>query len=642
MAQEDVKNVTWNMVKDAARTAYNKDKPKRLGYQAHHTGGKFINLWHDFMNEHPKWFGKNAPQLELVSSVDRNGSIWYNFKDAELKKTFREYHEKRAKWLLLTPEEHAIADAEEDAKIVVDNETRMIKDFKRSLDYYKYPVNPTATEESTFSILKPNVINEVIKEGHVFENGDEIVDGVRVPKSIVGEVKRMKAESEKRGVQYVKPFDPTSGIRDTFNAISDNYVDYMTEVTNKYISYNIINKQAIEWVSTHGANEMKAINDSTRAGIRQITQLGFQKGLTVKEQTKLIKEQVGLLPRHVIAVDNYRTQLEELGLPDNTISNKVANYIDQLITYRAETIAITENESAASMSHAMLNEGMLAEGIIAAGEYVQRWVTADDERLCDICNRLHNQTAPIGSWFPGIPYGEKAHPRCRCRVVLVKNPSYEAALDEIPTEEIAQDVIESAPIDVTDIVSAVKSFDQKYPDMTVDLEGMDPKLAKETYSTLDTVLSTITDPINIVSTVRTMAPGEGFFSVMPKGYAAAAGDEVQLNLGYYADRKVMASYTDNDVTYGFHPIGFSSNWVTTHEIGHTYFNVLKVKDATKAQAIYEVINTARLNGSLKKWGQYAASQADEAFAEIFAAIHTTDVATHPAFVKEIETILTAP
>lgn len=80
---------------------------------------------------------------------------------------------------------------------------------------------------------------------------------------------------------------------------------------------------------------------------------------------------------------------------------------------RADVIAITETTGA--LSEAELESANIATTAAGSGLIVDaRWFTADDERVCPVCEPLHNTAYAVFSiYFPG---GPPAHPRCRCRL----------------------------------------------------------------------------------------------------------------------------------------------------------------------------------------------------------------------------------
>jgi HK97 family phage portal protein len=77
---------------------------------------------------------------------------------------------------------------------------------------------------------------------------------------------------------------------------------------------------------------------------------------------------------------------------------------------RAETIAATEITRAVSEAEGMYAE-LLQEREV---KFVERWLTAEDERVCPECGPLDHKT----NWAEDYPDGPPLHPNCRCWVVI--------------------------------------------------------------------------------------------------------------------------------------------------------------------------------------------------------------------------------
>jgi len=75
---------------------------------------------------------------------------------------------------------------------------------------------------------------------------------------------------------------------------------------------------------------------------------------------------------------------------------------------RAEMIAMTEVNRARSIGQLIATQWLRRKGI----EIELIWMTAADERVCPVCNPLHQ--TPRRVWSRVIPGGPPAHPRCRC------------------------------------------------------------------------------------------------------------------------------------------------------------------------------------------------------------------------------------
>lgn len=79
---------------------------------------------------------------------------------------------------------------------------------------------------------------------------------------------------------------------------------------------------------------------------------------------------------------------------------------------RARMIATTEITRARSQAAMMYRKELEARGV----RTVERWLTAEDERVCAICGPLDHTTREV--WGAQFPEGPPAHVNCRCGVVI--------------------------------------------------------------------------------------------------------------------------------------------------------------------------------------------------------------------------------
>lgn len=84
---------------------------------------------------------------------------------------------------------------------------------------------------------------------------------------------------------------------------------------------------------------------------------------------------------------------------------------------RIRRIAITETTKSINIGE---NEAIFFARKFAMDAYAT-WFTAEDERVCPICEPYHGTTEEV--WGEEFPYGGPAHVKCRCSLVwTIKEP----------------------------------------------------------------------------------------------------------------------------------------------------------------------------------------------------------------------------
>lgn len=193
------------------------------------------------------------------------------------------------------------------------------------------------------------------------------------------------------------------------------------------ISFNKTNPNSVLFAQKRAGQLITSIDEMTRIGIRQIITEAFTEQLDYRATAKRIKNTIGLHPRWANAVVKYeKTQMARLikgGVKEATAritaQNMAATYSDRLLSARASMIARTEINIAN-------NQGRL-EGWRQAYEagYIdpatmKMWLTAKDERTCDICGPMDGELVPWNGVFStGFDTAGNVHPHCRCQMIIV-------------------------------------------------------------------------------------------------------------------------------------------------------------------------------------------------------------------------------
>lgn len=192
------------------------------------------------------------------------------------------------------------------------------------------------------------------------------------------------------------------------------------------LSFNKTNPNSLAYAARRAGQLVTSIDDLTRQSIRKIIIDSFNEGIDVRRTAVRIKNVIGLHPQWADAVTKFeRRELDRLikaGVKEAQAvqrSQKAAEgYADRLRTARAKTIARTEIQIAQ-------NEGRMegyrqadAEGYIDPAS-MKMWITAPDERTCDICAPLDGQVVPWNGLFSIGLEKPIVHPNCRCTFVII-------------------------------------------------------------------------------------------------------------------------------------------------------------------------------------------------------------------------------
>jgi hypothetical protein len=226
-------------------------------------------------------------------------------------------------------------------------------------------------------------------------------------------------EQKSRTIE-IKPFDPTPLIEGAFYEAGAAQIGELGKLLGMGVKFDLRSPEAEKWIAKYSGEQIKYIAKVNQLAIRQIKLRSFQEGLSIGEQRQLIKQFVGLLPQHVIAVGNYQDNLIATGMDKASAEKLTAAYRKKLLNYRAKNIAVTEGMTATNEGVRKTNENAVKRGIIDPNEYEQEWVATGLKNVCDKCQSANGTRAPIGGTFPNGSRGPPIHPSDHCNAVLVR------------------------------------------------------------------------------------------------------------------------------------------------------------------------------------------------------------------------------
>lgn len=192
------------------------------------------------------------------------------------------------------------------------------------------------------------------------------------------------------------------------------------------MSFNKTNPNSLAFAANRAGQLIQSIDELTRIAVRKIITDAFNEQIDVRATAKRIQNVVGLHPKWADAVVKFEkaemARLMKLGQKETTARRnaqaRASDYADQLKSKRATMIARTEIQIAQ-------NEGRY-EGWKQADKAgfvdptaMKMWVTALDERTCEICAPLDGEIVPWNGLFSVGLEKPIVHPNCRCTMVII-------------------------------------------------------------------------------------------------------------------------------------------------------------------------------------------------------------------------------
>jgi Phage Mu protein F like protein len=185
---------------------------------------------------------------------------------------------------------------------------------------------------------------------------------------------------------------------------------------------------ALGWVArTLTADLVTAVGDETRTAIRET----LARVLTDPTRGRLtpadLEPLIGLTSRDARAVDRLRAETLaralEAGLPPTRAQAKAdqvaAQAARRYLRARAQLIARTETIRAQELTRHLTWDRLQREATLPL-DLVVEWATAEDAKVCELCDPLDGDQIPLGGKFEGGYAHPPRHPACRCTTVLVR------------------------------------------------------------------------------------------------------------------------------------------------------------------------------------------------------------------------------
>jgi SPP1 gp7 family putative phage head morphogenesis protein len=192
------------------------------------------------------------------------------------------------------------------------------------------------------------------------------------------------------------------------------------------LSFNKTNPDSLAFAASRAGQLIQSIDELTRIAVRRIIVDAFNEQLDVRATAKRIKNIVGLHPKWADAVIKFEkremARLMKLGQKESTArrnsQTRASAYADQLQSKRATMIARTEIQIAQNQGRYQGWKQADKAGFVDPSA-LKMWVTALDERTCEICAPLDGEIVPWNGLFSIGLEAPIVHPNCRCTMVIL-------------------------------------------------------------------------------------------------------------------------------------------------------------------------------------------------------------------------------
>lgn len=211
----------------------------------------------------------------------------------------------------------------------------------------------------------------------------------------------------------------------------------MPEPVRRDLRFDLKNPAMKRYLDERTAGMVGFIEEDSRSVIRRAITRSFDQVRSPRAIALQVKDSIGLIPQHEIAVENYRLKLYSGGMQEDKADGLASKYADRLLDYRANMIARTEVRNATNHGQLSVWQAAGEQGLFNAERAVKEWVV--DGNPCEICEPMDGKRVPLDDpWIIKYPDGEtdevdvpsESHPHCMCGMEILFEEDLEVEEDE--------------------------------------------------------------------------------------------------------------------------------------------------------------------------------------------------------------------
>jgi hypothetical protein len=200
---------------------------------------------------------------------------------------------------------------------------------------------------------------------------------------------------------------------------SKNSIKTLPKPAVPELRYDTKNPYIERYLQNRTAFLVGDISNDTQKVISRAVTMSFDRALTPKRVAELIKPSIGLNPRQVTALDNYREGLRQGGLSERKLEELSSSYEDRLLQQRAIMIGRTETNAANNHGQLSVWKAAQNQGLVDNSKKV--WIV--DGNPCPTCIALgESEPIPLDEQFEtedgDLLDAPPAHPNCMCTMEI--------------------------------------------------------------------------------------------------------------------------------------------------------------------------------------------------------------------------------
>lgn len=188
-------------------------------------------------------------------------------------------------------------------------------------------------------------------------------------------------------------------------------------------AFNIQHPEAERWARTYAGQLVDGLTRQTQQALADAIAEMIRLQIPPEQGARMLRQMLGLTKPSVQAVVRFQNQLRERGFADEYITRKANEYSRRLLNHRARVVARTETLRAMQEGQRQSFTQAVEQGVLIRDRTRRQWVTAADERVCEICAPMDGQLTTLDEpWQTSegpVQTPTDSHPQCRCAVVLV-------------------------------------------------------------------------------------------------------------------------------------------------------------------------------------------------------------------------------